>query len=71
MPGYLCGPDGEPYNGGTFDLDSYLGQFEPEWFETPAGRRELTRDDPLLFALLYLGRHLRGRETNDRVTFAD
>ena len=71
MAGYLCGPDGEPLNGATFQLDEYLGQFEPEWFETSAGRRELTRDDPLLFALLFLGRHLRGRETNDRVTFAD
>lgn len=66
---YLHGPDGEPYNAETFDLDAYLGQFEVEWFETAAGRRELTRDDPLLFAVLYLSDKLRNHD--GEITFSD
>lgn len=34
-------------------------------------RVELARHDPVAFAILYLERHLRGRETGDRVTFAE
>lgn len=32
---------------------------------------ELARHDPVAFAIIYLERHLRGRETGDRVTFAE
>lgn len=39
---------------------------------TPAFRRRITRDDPLLFALVYLGRHLKGGPEHDGpVTFAE
>jgi hypothetical protein len=38
----------------------------------PAMRRRVTRDDPLLFALVYLGRHLKGGPEHDGpVTFAE
>lgn len=69
MSRYLCDRHGEPYNGETFDLDAYLGQFEPEWFETAAGRRELTRDDPLLFAVLYTPDKLKNHD--GEITFSD
>ncbi len=43
------------------------------WALTPAAaeaRRILTVDDPLLFAWIYLPKHLRGPETGDRVSFS-
>lgn len=43
------------------------------WALTPEGaeaRRLLTIDDPLLFAWIYLHKHLRGPETGDEVSFS-
>lgn len=37
----------------------YISQFPRELIASSEGRRLLTRDDPLLFALVYLGHHLR------------
>ncbi|WMN01679.1 phage terminase large subunit family protein [Rhodococcus erythropolis] len=37
----------------------YLSQFPRELIASSEGRRLLTRDDPLLFAIVYLGHHLR------------
>lgn len=56
---YLCDENGDPYNAETFDPDQYLAEMvpDPRMLEYPAGRRELTRYDPLLFALIY-GRSL-------------
>lgn len=68
-PGYLCAPGGEPYNAETFNLDDYLGQFDPEWLETKAGRVELTRDDPLLFGAVYVPRLLKNDD--GEITFSD
>lgn len=53
MSGYLCDPStGEPYNAETFDVGAYLARYDPDWFAVSEGRRELTRDDPLLFLSL-------------------
>lgn len=54
----------------TFDLYGYLSQFDPRLLQDSTGRRILTRLDPMLFALLYLRKHLRDRRTGE-VTFAD
>src|SRR5439155_20408185 len=34
-------------------------------------RKALTRLDPLLFGLLYLPHHMKGKQTGDRITLAD
>jgi hypothetical protein len=62
--GYLEGLDAE-----TFDLDTYLAQFDPRLLADPEGRRVLTRLDPLLFALTYVRHHLKDAE--GRITFGD
>ena len=68
--GYLCDPvTGEPYNGSTFDVDEYLGRLDPEWLSSSAGRRELTRDDPLLWSLVYTPHLLRNHD--GEITFSD
>jgi hypothetical protein len=54
----------------SFDADAYLASFTGE-LDTPAKRRRATAGDPLLFALLYMVRHLRAPATDDKVTFAD
>ena len=70
MTGYLCDPEtGDPYTAETFDLDSYLGQFDPDWFESSAGRIELTRDDILLFGIVFLPHVLKNAE--GEITFSD
>lgn len=62
----------DPYspdaNGESFDLLGYLAQFDRRLFTTPAGRRTLTKYDPLLFAIVYFAKHIR---TEGRITFAD
>lgn len=40
----------------------------PEWAKW---RRSLTHSDPLLFAILYFGHHLKSDQTGGRITFAD
>jgi hypothetical protein len=72
MTEYLCEPaTGEPYNATTFDLSQYLAAIDPRLLATPDGRRELTRLDPLLFGLLYLSHHMKGKQTGEQITFAD
>lgn len=55
-------------------VERYLARVVPPELEpllhTPDGRRALTRDEPLLFALVYLGRHLRSDETQGRTTLS-
>ncbi|MFF4552721.1 hypothetical protein [Streptomyces sp. NPDC001422] len=62
--GYLDGLDAE-----TFDLHTYLAQFDARLLADPEGRRTLTRLDPLLFALVYLRHHLK--DADGRITFGD
>lgn len=64
--GYLDGVTAE-----TFDLDAYLLSFDERLLATPEGRRVLTELDPLLFALIYLPKHLKGPETGGQITFSD
>lgn len=52
-----------------FDLGTYLADLDPRLLANPEGRRVLTRLDPLLFSLVYLGHHLRGKETGDQISF--
>lgn len=61
---YLEGLDAE-----TFNLHTYLAQFDPRLLADPEGRRTLTRLDPLLFALTYLRHHLKDADGN--ITFGD
>ncbi|MCI3246318.1 hypothetical protein [Streptomyces spinosisporus] len=61
---YLEGLDTE-----TFDLNTYLAQFDERLLADPEGRRTLTRLDPLLFALVYLRHHLK--DEDGRITFGD
>ncbi len=61
----------DPASGVHFDLDAYLAQFDPRMLEIAECRRLLTKYDPLLFALLYLPHHLRGKETGERITFSE
>lgn len=69
MSGYLRAPDGEPYNAGNFDLGEYVTRVHPRLLGTPEGRRELTKLDPLLWAVLYVPHLLKG--TDGRITFGD
>lgn len=67
---YLHDPaTGEPYNGETFHAGRYLAQFDEAWFTTPEGRRELTRDDPLLWSCVYVPDLLLNAE--GEITFSD
>jgi len=63
----------DPYNPGTtssnFSLDSYLAGFDKRLLDTNEGRRLLTRNDPMLFALIYMRKHLRNVE--GEISFAD
>jgi phage terminase large subunit-like protein len=61
----------DPASGVGFNLDAYLAQFDPRMLEIAECRRLLTKYDPLLFALLYLPHHLRGKETGERITFSE
>jgi phage terminase large subunit-like protein len=55
-----------------FDLGDYLGRFHPDALLRSAEyRRAVTRIDPLAFALIYLGHHLKGQETGGRVTLSE
>lgn len=62
----------DPYdpraNSETFDVIGYIAQFDPLLLGRPEGRRVLTKYDPLLFAIVYFGHHLR---TNGQISFAD
>lgn len=51
----------DPY---VFDVDDYLDKVVPdkEMLKYPETRRELTKSNPLLFAMLYLPHHLKGAD---------
>jgi phage terminase large subunit-like protein len=53
------------------DVADYLRQFDPAVLRTPRGRRALTRTRPMLFALLYLDKHLRSEETGNVISFSE
>lgn len=72
MGEYLCDPaTGEPYTAATFSLRAFLRGRSGRMTETPESRRALTRLDPLMFGLLYLPHHMKGKQTGDQITFAD
>jgi phage terminase large subunit-like protein len=56
-----------------FDLQSYLDSKSIDsrgLIESPAYRRAITQNDPLLFGLIYLAKHLKGPETGDQITLS-
>ena len=53
----------------NFDFDGYLARFPSKLLAHPEGRKILTRLDPLLFAFVYLRKHLK--DSDGRITFAD
>ncbi len=56
---------------GSFELDRYLDRFSPDALLRSADyRRAVTRVDPLVFALVYLGHHLKSQETGGRITLS-
>jgi len=72
VTGYLCDQQtGEPYDAETFSLDAYLEGIPmlEAALASPAGRRELTREDPILFAALYVPDVLKNDE--GEITFSD
>lgn len=55
-----------------FDLLTWLDQLHyDELVQSSFGRREMTKYDPLLFALTYLPHHLRSDATGGSITFGD
>lgn len=63
----------DPYSPATtsanFSLDGYLAKFDRKLLATAGGRKLLTRLDPLLFAYVYLRKHLKNDE--GEISFAD
>ena len=57
-------------NDGIFPFAEYLQTLDREKLLTSAGRIELTKNDPLAFALVYLPHHLQGKNTGNDITFA-
>lgn len=55
----------------TFDLDGWLAGLDQRMLVVPECRRILTKNDPLLFAWVYLRDHLRSEETGNQVTIGD
>lgn len=53
----------------NFDIDAYLAKFDPRLTSTAEGRRILCQYDPMLFALVYLRKHLKNNE--GEISFAD
>lgn len=62
-------PYDEQVTAETFDLDGYLAKLDPDLLDIPQGRIELTRCDPMLFALLYMPQHITDADGN--ISFAD
>ena len=54
----------------AFDLDEYLADLDLEQLAIAECRRELTKYDPMLFALLYLAHHLAAPETGSVISFS-
>ncbi len=63
----------DPYdpqaNSETFDCGGWVAGFDRRLLATSGGRQALTRLDPLLFAEVYMRKHLRDRE--GQISFAD
>lgn len=63
----------DPYdpraNSENFDIDGWLATFDPVLLGTPEGRRTLTRLSPMLFAYVYMRKHLK--DPLGRISFAD
>lgn len=60
----------EDFNAETFDWIDYMRQFPQEALVSGAGRRNLTRFNPLLFALIYFRKHLTSATTGE-ISFSD
>ncbi len=65
---YITDPYDPAANNETFDLRGYLASFPARLLFDSEGRRALTRLDPILFAILYFGHHIR---TDGQISFAD
>ena len=63
---YLDGVDAE-----SFDWERHMARYSARLFTTPEGRRSVCQMDPLAFAVVYLGHHLRAEATGNRITFGD
>jgi len=50
-------------------IEEYLADINPKLLTFPEGRRELTKNDPLLFALIYLPHHLKNAQ--DEITLSE
>jgi predicted phage terminase large subunit-like protein len=50
-------------------IEEYLSEINPKLLTIPEGRRELTKYDPMLFALLYLPHHLKNAQ--DELTLSE
>jgi hypothetical protein len=65
----------DPYdpraNSATFDLQGWLATIDERLLATSEGRRELTRLSPMLFGVLYLPHHMKGKQTGEQITLAD
>ena len=63
----------DPYDPGTtslnFDVNAWLAGYDAELLGTREGRRTLCRLDPMLFAYIYMRKHLKNHE--GEVSFAD
>lgn len=55
----------------TFDFEKWLCQYDERLLADPRGRRALCRLDPMLFAVLYLRKHLMAEATGGKITFND
>lgn len=65
---WLTDPYDPRANSENFDLYGYLAQFDVRLLISTRGRKVLTRLDPILFAILYFGKHIR---TDGQISFAD
>jgi hypothetical protein len=63
----------DPYDPGVnaenFSLDLFLAQFDPRLMASSEGRRALCALNPMLFALIYMRKHLKNED--GVITFAD
>ena len=53
----------------TLELEEYLADINPQLLSISEGRRELTKFDPMLFALIYLPHHLKNAK--DELTLSE
>lgn len=64
----VCDPYHPDTNSQTFNLHTWLSQYDPRLFADPKLRRTITKYNPLLFAIVYLAHHLK---TDGQISFAD